>query len=45
VILIRLHGLESVEKVNRVVTAVANEPDELVRTFTVVDAQNTRRRS
>ena len=44
VILLRLHGLGAADKVNRVVAAVAHEPDALLRTFTVVDAQETRRR-
>jgi predicted nuclease of predicted toxin-antitoxin system len=45
VILIRLHGLESIDKVNRVVTEVADKPEALLGTFTVVDAQYTRRRA
>jgi len=45
VILIRLHGLESADKVNRVVASVADKPETLLRAFTVVDAQETRRRA
>jgi len=45
VILIRLHGLESADKVNRVVASVADKLENLLRVFTVVDAQDTRRRA